>query len=301
MTKTLVILAAGIGSRFGGLKQLQPVGPSGEFIADYSVFDAMRAGFQKIVFVIRRDMEQVFQEQLGDRIVAHVPVEYVYQEILDLPDGVFAQLGRKKPWGTGHALLVCREVVDSPFAVINADDYYGRSAYTMLGEHLDQTASDPQAFGMVGYTLKDTLSASGTVARGICRVDGNGMLESVIERTKLAPSDGQVKYEVEHGRTAFLSGNEIVSMNFWGFKPSIFPQLEQDFRTFIGTFAKSTDAEFFLPTVVQGMVQQKKAAVRVLRTQESWCGMTCREDLELVRAQIRRRIDAGDYPSSLWA
>jgi UTP-glucose-1-phosphate uridylyltransferase len=295
MSRTLVVLAAGIGSRYGGLKQMDPVGPSGEFILDYSVYDALRAGFDRTVFVIRRDLEEAFRETLGRRLARHARVAYAYQALDDLPAGRRVPEGRTKPWGTGHAVLAAREAVDGPFAVINADDYYGRESYAALGDFLGRTAADARAYAMVGFVLRNTVSAHGSVARGICTVGAAGRLEAVVERTHIERQGDRMVCPEQP-----LSGDELVSMNMWGFKPSIFDALERDFRDFLEAHGGDPRAEFFMPTVVNDMIAKGAAAVTVLETPCRWVGVTNREDKPAVVAAIRALVDAGVYPASLW-
>lgn len=292
---TLVVLAAGIGSRYGGLKQMDPVGPSGEFILDYSVYDALRAGFDKVVFVIRPDIEAPFRETLGERIGRHVEVAYVQQELSSLPPGYGVPPNRVKPWGTGHAVLAARDAVDGPFAVINADDFYGRESYEGLGRFLRDSADDPSRYAMVGFILNNTLSEHGSVARGICSVDATGRLLNVVERVSIRRDGRRVVCDEQE-----LTGNEMASMNMWGFKPSLFDALARDFRSFLDTRRGDLKAEFFIPTVVNDLLVQGSVSVTVLKTPCRWVGVTNREDKPMVVAAIRELIDAGVYPADLW-
>jgi NDP-sugar pyrophosphorylase family protein len=283
MPITLLVLAAGVGSRYGGLKQIDPVGPNGETIIDYSIFDALRASFDKLVFVIRRDIEAPFKETIGSRFQKRMPVEYVFQ---DVPPQ------RQKPWGTGEAILVSRDAIRTPFAAINADDFYGRNSFQMLGDHLRSGGAD---FAMVGFPLRNTLSEFGRVARGVCECDNEGYLRSVTELTNVERVDGGV---VAGGRR--LSGDELVSMNMWGFTPAIFPQLERLFADFAKDKGQQPKAEFYIPTAVNELVTHCQARVKVLRTPDSWFGVTYREDRPRVIESIRKLIPNGEYPEKLW-
>lgn len=300
MSITLVILAAGIGSRYGGLKQMEPVGPSGEFLIDYAVYDALRAGFKKVVFVIRKDIQEAFCSAIEARLGEHVPAEHVFQESFNLPQGYFIPLGRKKPWGTGHAVLSCAEIVQEPFAVINADDFYGRESYAAVARFLAETAANSGVYGMVGFRVSETLSAHGSVARGVCRTRQDNTLESIIERTGIERSDGQIRYALEPSQWGYLSGKELVSLNMWGFKPGIFEYLRDEFRLFLDSFGKSSEAEFMIPTVVNKLISERKVAVKVLGTSSSWFGVTNPADKDTVTARIRALVDSGEYPSNLW-
>lgn len=301
MSKTLVVLAAGMGSRFGGLKQLAPVGPSGEFIADYSVYDAVRAGFEKIVFVLRKTMIEDFEATIGNRISAVVPVEYVFQELFNVPVGVFVPVDRKKPWGTGHAVLTARPAVDGPFAVVNADDFYGRQSYELLSRFLNETADDEQQYGMVGYKLSDTLSAHGSVSRGICNINNDGSLDSIVERAGLEPIEQQVRFLIEPNRWGYLSGSETVSMNIWGFKKSIFNELEVEFQNFIAHNVNAPGAEYMLPSMVHKMITAGKVKVKVMSSSGKWFGMTNPQDHAITVEHIKKMVEMGEYPSNLWA
>lgn len=285
MKPTLVVLAAGMGSRFGGLKQIAPVGPSGELVIDYSVYDALRAGFGRIVFVIRHDIEKDFREAIGARLEARADIRYAFQ---DKPEG------RTKPWGTGHAVLSARDQVPGNFGVINADDFYGPASYRLLAAHL-QTALDGAAadYGMVGFALKNTLSEHGTVARGICSVDAAGYLVGVEEVTEIA-SDGRA------GARSF-SGNEIASMNLWAFTPSVFGHLQRQFDTFRGGRGRDPKAEMYLPAAIDELIREGKARVKVMATPDPWLGVTYQQDRAAVQAGILKLVQAGVYPARLWA
>lgn len=292
---TLLILAAGMGSRYGGLKQIEAVGPAGETIMDYSVYDALRAGFGKLVFVIRRDIEQPFRQIVGARFEKRVPVEYVFQELNRLPAGFSVPPGRAKPWGTAHAILMAEEAVHEPFAAINADDFYGAESYRLLAGHFRSGGAD---YAMVGFVLRNTLSDFGGVARGVCQVDENQFLQSVTELTGIERDGAGAKNTVE-GRTARLTGDESVSMNFWGFHPALFGQLKERFAQFLKTKGGDLKAECYIPSVVNDLVAAGRARVKVLRCNASWFGVTYREDRPRVLDSIRQLIARGDYPEKL--
>jgi len=297
MGLTLLVLAAGMGSRYGGLKQLDPVGPSGETLMDYSIFDARRAGFDKLVFVIRRDIERPFREVIGRRFEDRLEVEYAFQELSQVPAGFAAPAGRKKPWGTGHALLAGAGAVREPFALINADDFYGANSFRVLAEHLRSGTPD---YAMVGFILRNTLSAHGTVARGVCRLDPARFLESVVELTRIEKDGQRAKYSDPAGKVHPLTGEETVSLNMWGFTPSIFDQVNGEFREFLEQHSRDEKAEFYIPTAVNRLVADGQARVKVLQTPDSWFGITYREDRETVVEGLRRLIERGDYPWKLW-
>jgi dTDP-glucose pyrophosphorylase len=294
---TLLILAAGMGNRYGGLKQMEPVGPNGETLIDYSIFDALRACFGKLVFVIRKEMEQPFRESVGKRFEKRIAVEYVFQELEMLPAGFSAPKGRRKPWGTTQAILLAAGVIDEPFVVINADDFYGAEGYRLLEQHL---RSGEQDYAMAGFVLRNTLSDFGAVARGVCRVSSDGYLEGVAEMTKIA-RDGTHAINTEaNGTTTRLEGGEVVSMNMWGFTPRIFPQLEEHFKRFLAAHRAEENSECYIPRVVNDLVAAGQARVKVLRTQDAWFGVTFREDRPRVVENINRLIRDGKYPERLW-
>jgi UTP-glucose-1-phosphate uridylyltransferase len=294
---TLLVLAAGMGSRYGGLKQIDPIGPGGESIIDYSVFDALRAGFGKLVFVIRRDIERPFKEFIGSRFEGRVEVEYVFQELNKLPPGFSAPPTRQKPWGTGHAVLMGAEVIREPFAAINADDFYGMHSFQLLGRHL---ASDSPDYAMVGFVLRNTLSEFGSVARGVCQTSADGFLQSVVELTRIERAGRAAKYTDAAGQVHSLTGDEIVSLNLWGFTPSIFEHLRREMVSFLKEDGQHEKAEFFIPTVVNSLLASGAAQVRVLRTPDSWFGVTYREDRPRVIQSMQELIRRGDYPERLW-
>jgi hypothetical protein len=294
----LLVLAAGMGSRYGGLKQIDPVGPSGETIIDYSIFDALRAGFGKLVFVIRKDIEQQFREIVGSRFENRIAVEYVYQELDKLPAGYSLPAGRTKPWGTTHAILMAEDVINEPFAAINADDFYGRNAYQVLADHLNSGTPD---YAMVGFILKNTLSDFGTVARGVSRVDANNYLTHIVELMKIERDGAGAKDTGPDGSITKLTGDEAVSMNFWGFTPALFPQIKAEFEKFLKKSGGELKSECYIPATVGDLVTAGQAKCKVLRSPDSWFGVTYREDRPSVVENIRKLIAKGDYPGKLWA
>ena len=302
MKPTLVVLAAGMGSRYGGLKQVDPVGPSGEAILDYSVFDAYRAGFGKVVFIIRKDFETEFKERVGSKYEGILPVEYCYQDINDLPSPFTVPAERAKPWGTAHAIRAARGVVKEPFAAINADDFYGRDAFAKLAAFLQRPAAADGKFhfAMVGYKLDLTLSDNGSVARGICKVDG-GKLESVTEMTKLVRVPGGAENREDESNPVKLTGEERVSMNLWGFTPELFAALESRFPAWLEKNGAELKSEWYIPFVVDELIHEGKADVEVLPTDSNWFGVTYREDKPFVTAEIGKLVAAGEYPQSLLA
>jgi hypothetical protein len=300
---SLVVMAAGIGRRYGGLKQIDPVGPNGEIIIDYSIYDALNAGFGKVVFVIKKDIEEAFRERVGRTIEKQCETTYVFQKLEDVPEGFEVPPGRQKPWGTGHATLSCRNVVHSPFAVINADDFYGRSSYQTLCDYL-RSAQDRDGvynYCMVGYVLESTLTEHGHVARGVCTVDEDGFLVKIRERTRIEKFGEIVKY-TEDGETWIeIPGESVVSTNMWGFTLSLFSELEARFPQFLQENSDNIQkAEYFLPDVVGDLLKQKKATVKVLATNERWLGITYQQDKPGVKQAIRDLIRRGVYPENLW-
>lgn len=293
----LVILAAGMGSRFGGLKQVQPVGPAGELIIEYSIFDARRAGFDRVVLVIRKDIEADFRATIGRRIESHIAVEYVFQELTDVP-AASRDLGaaRTKPWGTGHAVLAARHAVRRPFAVINADDFYGAAGYRALATHFSASSR----YALVGYPLRQTLSEHGTVSRGLCAIEGPGRLRSITELTKIEKTADGAKYTDSAGVTHRLTGEETVSMNFWGFTPAVFGQLERKFADFLAARGADPKAEFYLPTALSELNERREADIALLRSDDAWFGITYREDLPTATAAVQDMVSRGRYPAPLW-
>lgn len=299
-TVTLVVLAAGIGSRYGGLKQVDPIGPAGEIVVDYSVFDALRAGFDEIVFVIRPEIEKDFRDSIGKRVEPRVSVRYVHQKLDALPAGVAVPPGRTKPWGTGHAILACRDLVRTPFGVVNADDLYGRRSYAELGAFLRSVHPGDDRYGMVAFTLRNTLSEHGTVARGICDVGPGGLLRGVVERTKIEQAPEGATMRLESGELLRFTGEEPASMNMWGFTPALFAHLERQFGEFLAKTGSDAKSEFFIPSVVDRLIREKRATVRVMHTPEKWFGVTYPQDKPTVVAAIRELARQGVYPSPLW-
>ncbi len=294
---TLVVMAAGIGSRYGGLKQVDPVGPSGEIIIDYSLHDAHRAGFRKVVFVIKREIEEVFRERIGQKAEALMDTRYAFQELTDLPEGFGIPEGRVKPWGTGHAVLAARAHLDGPFAVINGDDFYGRHAFQVLGDFLRETQEG--RYAMVGYALENTLTEHGHVSRGVCTADEDGRLTSITERTRIQSFGEAVRYTEDGVIWEDLPRQAPVSMNLWGFSLDFLKALEARFPDFLTRMADPLKAEYFLPGVVDALVQEGRATVQVLPTASKWFGITYPEDKPRVQAAIAALVAAGDYPSPL--
>jgi Nucleotidyl transferase len=296
MTKpTLLVLAAGMGSRYGGLKQIDPVGAHGETIIDYSIYDAMRASFGKIVFVIRRDIEEPFKKIVGARFEKKIPVEYVFQELTQLPPGFSVPPTRTKPWGTGQAILLAADVIREPFAAINADDFYGANSFRALAEHLCSSAD----FAMVGFTLRNTLSEFGSVARGVCQTTADGFLEGVTELTKIEREGAGAKAVSADGNVLPMTGDETVSMNMWGFTPALFAPLRERFIEFLKRHGAEEKSEFYIPAAVNEIVRAGSAQVKVLRSPDAWFGVTYREDRPFVVEGIRRLVARGDYPDTL--
>jgi len=290
-----------MGSRYGGLKQMDPMGPNGESLLDYSVFDAKRAGFESVTFVIRRDFEELFKQQVGRRYEGHMEVRYVFQQLDELPGGHKVPVGREKPWGTTHAIWCARDVVKEPFAAINADDFYGADAYRKLCDFLSKVSMDatPAPFAMVGFQLGRTLSDHGTVSRGVCQVDDKGMLTHILEYTKIEKSTSGA--EQNEAPAAKFSGLEPVSMNFWGFTPAVFPMLESELLEFLGAQGAEMKSEVYIPNTVGQLTHKALATCRVLETDSEWFGVTYREDKPVVQESIRRLIAAGLYPQTLTA
>ena len=297
---TLLVLAAGMGSRYGGLKQLDSVGPNGETVIDYSVFDAIRAGFNKVVFIIREDFKEEFKLSIGEKFQDRIEVEYAFQKLDELPPGYTIPNDRTKPWGTGHAILSAMQTVRDPFAVINADDFYGQLAYQQIYNYLSETPVDalPANYCMVGYPLKNTLSEHGSVSRGICSVSEDDKLNSVRELTHIVKKHSEIFNEV-NGEKESLTGDEVVSMNMWGFSPQVFIQLERLFSEFLKENLNVLSSEFYIPFAVDNLIQSGTATVEVLETTEKWFGVTYQEDKVQVQKAILSLIQYGDYPSSI--
>jgi dTDP-glucose pyrophosphorylase len=297
MKPTLLVLAAGMGSRYGGLKQLDGVGPSGETIMDYSIFDAVRGGFGKVVFVIRQSFESDFREKILKKYEHIVPVEIVFQELDKLPEGFPLNQERVKPWGTNHALMMGKEVIREPFAVINADDFYGRESFRILAEYLSGLEGKQNDYCMIGYRIGNTLSESGSVARGICEKNAEEFLTSVVERTYIIrDTDGKIKYKGDDGEMQTTGENVPVSMNMWGFTPEYFNYSDEQFIDFLQENQDNPKAEFFIPLVVNNLIVSGKARVKVLDTPSKWFGVTYIEDRPGVVAKIRELVNKGEYP-----
>lgn len=300
MKPTLLVMAAGMGSRYGGLKQIDAMGPSGETILDYSVFDAIRAGFGKVVFIIRPDFAADFRDRIGNKFAGKIEVAYAFQTLDKLPAGFTVPAGREKPWGTTHAILCARECIDTPFAVINADDFYGQDSYAVLSKKLQATANNEHHYCMVGFTLKNTLSDHGTVARGVCRTNAQGFLTDIQELLKIAKTAQGGENSADDGTVTKLTGDEPVSMNMWGFTPSIFPQLEKLFKDFLAAKGQEMKSECYIPLSLGEIVKTGNADCAVLRTHSTWFGVTYREDKPIVQASINQLVQQGAYPANLW-
>ena len=288
-----------MGSRFGGLKQIEPVGPNGETILEYSVYDAIRAGFGKVVFVIRESFAESFKTRFESKLAGKIEISYVYQETNMLPEGFQLPEGREKPWGTGHAVLMAKDAISEPFAVINADDFYGAEAYRVIAEYLTK-AIIPEKYAMVGYRLNNTLSEFGSVSRGICVTDENNRLTKITETHKIRPEGGEILCESEENKTIKLTGQETVSMNFWGFHPSIFENIETQFIDFLSNQINQPKSEFYIPFVVFEMIKTGLISVEVLHAASPWFGVTYQEDKPFVIEQIQNLTDRGIYPAKLW-
>jgi NDP-sugar pyrophosphorylase family protein len=297
VSPTLLALAAGMGSRYGGLKLIEPVGPGGESILDYSISDARRAGFDRIVLVIRKGIESQIKQGLGTRFEKHLSLEYVFQEVNKLPPGFRAPGERVRPWGTTHAILMAAGAIHEPFAVINVDDLYGGESYRALAHHLQSGTTD---YATVGLVLRNTLSEFGTVARGVCDLDSDGYLKGILELKNIEREGGHAKDIDAEGRETKLTGNETVSINMWGFTPAVFPQLAEQFENFLEVHRASLEAECFVPNSVNNLISTGQARVKVLRCADSWFGVTYREDQSKAVDRIRHLIEEGHYPKKLW-
>ncbi|MBZ4676242.1 MAG: nucleotidyltransferase [Anaerophaga sp.] len=298
MKPTLLILAAGMGSRYGGLKQMDELGPHGESVIDYSVFDAIRAGFGKVVFVIRPSFAEAFKERFESRLKGKIDTGYVYQELDNIPEGFKVPEGREKPWGTGHAMLMAKDVINEPFAIINADDFYGKEAYQSAVNFINNHPAENE-YAMIGYALKNTLSEHGTVSRGVCKTDINNYLKEVTERTKIGWEDGKI-YFYEGNQKTELTGNEPVSMNFWIFKPSFFDELEKGFINFLKEKGEEKKSEYYFNVCADELIKSGKATTLVINTDAKWFGVTYKEDKPIVRENLKKLIEKGDYPEKLW-
>jgi dTDP-glucose pyrophosphorylase len=301
MKPTLFVLAAGMGSRYGGLKQLDGLGPNGETIMDYSIFDAIRGGFGKVVFVIRKDFEQDFREKILSKYENHIPVALVFQALDNLPEGYTCPEGRVKPWGTNHAVLMGKEVIHEPFAVINADDFYGRDSFAVLGKALSEVKEgEKNDYCMVGYRVGNTLSESGSVARGVCQTNAEGYLTTVVERTSIERINGKVSFKDENDVMQTIADNTPVSMNMWGFTPDYFDYSEAYFKTFLTENMTNLKAEYFIPLMVNKLINDGTARVKVLDTTSKWFGVTYAADRQGVVDKIQALVDAGEYPAKLF-
>ena len=301
----LVVMAAGMGSRYGGLKQIDPVGPMGQLIIDYSIYDAKRAGFDTVVFVIKHEIEDTFKSAIGDRLSKYINVRYAYQELTDLPEGYTVPEGRVKPWGTAHAILAARNVVDGPFAVVNADDYYGPQAFQVIYDYLSATPDRPGCyeFAMVGYQLGNTVTEHGHVARGVCEEDENGFLTAVTERTRIEKDGADARFTEDDGATwTPISGKAIVSMNLWGLKRSFIDEAWDRFPAFLDSALAQnpTKGEYYLPSVISQLISEGKARAKVLRSADKWHGVTYQADKPAVVAAIAEKVASGMYPADLW-
>jgi len=297
---TLLVLAAGMGSRYGGLKQLDPMGPSGETLLDYSVFDAVRAGFDRVVFIIRRDIEAEFRAKIGARYEGKIAVDYVFQQLDALPEGFSVPEGRQKPWGTAHAIWCARAALNGPFAAINADDFYGGKSYEVIGKFLKAGPADTARFAMAGYRLSNTLSEHGSVARGVCEVDAAGRLIHIVECTGIEGGEGGIRQQEADGSVRAFTGGESVSMNFWGLTPAVFPLIESQLTAFLKEKSQDPKAEFYIPMAIGEMVTRGEATLDVLPTDAAWFGVTYREDKPIVMESLAALHASGAYPTPLW-
>ncbi len=298
---TLVILAAGMGSRYGGLKQIDPITDNNEFIIDFSIFDAVKAGFDKVVFIIKKENYEAFRDTVGARVEPYIKVEYAFQSLDQLPEGSSIPEGREKPWGTSHAVLCAKEFIKDNFAVINADDFYGRDAFRKLAQHLSSIKTTDTNYCMIGYILRNTLTENGTVSRGKCVTNDSGMLDSITELTKIKTHGKDALYLGDDGEWHSLDGNTIVSMNCWGLTPAIFDSLESGFVKFLsGEGGKALKSEYYLPGAVDEMMHEGKCDVKVIATTASWYGVTYSEDKPAVKASLRKLMESGEYPEKLW-
>lgn len=300
MKPTLFVLAAGMGSRYGGLKQLDGLGPNGETIMDYSIFDAIRSGFGKVVFVIRKDFEDDFRTKILRKYENHIPVEVVFQSIQDLPEGFTCPAERTKPWGTNHAVLMGKDVIKEPFAVINADDFYGRDSFEVLGKELTALTGKTNQYCMVGFRVGNTLSESGSVARGVCETNAEGYLTGVVERTAIERINGEIQFTDENDQTIVIGDNTPVSMNMWGFTPDYFAYSENYFKQFLQKNMDNPKSEYFIPLMVNELITKGTASVKVLDTTSKWFGVTYAADRQSVVDKISALITAGEYPEKLF-
>lgn len=302
MKPTLLILAAGMGSRYGGLKQMDQIGPSGEAIIDYSIYDAIRAGFEKVTFIIRKNIEKEFREVFENKLRGKIETEFIFQELEMVPEGISFSSERVKPWGTAHAVWVAKDYIREPFVVINADDFYGAGSYQTIADYLMQDGMvNSSNYGMVGYQVRHTLSDFGSVTRGVCEASDDDFMKAVVERTEIVKEGQQIYYiDKEEGKVS-LSGDELVSMNFWGFTPSIFDHFEKAFTEFINVNAGKPKTELYIPKVINDLVARDVASVKVLPSRDLWFGVTYREDKPVAVEHIRKLVEEGVYPDNLWS
>lgn len=297
---TLVLLAAGMGSRYGGVKQIDGVGPNGEAIIDYSIYDALHVGFTDLCFVVRAEIEDAVREFFAGKFPDSIRVTYAVQSLDDLPDDLAVPAERSKPWGTAHAVYAARSVVDTPFAVVNADDFYGRDAYKTINAYLSALANDETDYAMVGYRLEDTLSEHGTVSRGICEKDADGFLASIEEHKRIEHVGSRIVDTLDDGSTVELQPDDIASMNMFGFTPAVFDQIDEELARFVRQRGDDPTAEFYIPTLMTRLIETERAQMRVLSTQAKWFGMTYKEDKPKVQTRIREYVESGVYPKKLW-
>ena len=300
MKPTLFVLAAGMGSRYGGLKQLDGLGPDSETIMDYSIFDAIRSGFGKLVFVIRKDFEADFRAKIVSKYENHIPVEVVFQSLHDLPEGFDCPSDRTKPWGTNHAVMMGKEVIHEPFAVINADDFYGRNSFDVLRRALSAVSGKKNEYCMIGFRVGKTLSEGGSVARGVCETNQEGWLTAIVERTAIERIDGNIQFVDENGNSCILDENVPVSMNMWGFTPDYFVYSEEYFKDFLRNNGDNLRSEYFIPLMINELVTKNKARVKILNTTSEWFGITYAKDRQNVVEKIQALVDAGEYPAKLF-
>ena len=299
MKPSLVVLAAGMGSRYGSLKQIDKYGPSGETIIDYSIYDALEAGFGNIVFVIRKSFEAEFKEAYGDKYSSRADVHFVFQEMENIPAGFTVPPGREKPWGTAHAVLMAKEYVNTPFAIINGDDYYGKKSFQAICQHLNSMSSANLSACLIGYVLRNTLSENGKVSRGICEVDQEGSLSSIVERTEIYKGTKTDAYYIEDDEQNDLTGDEIVSMNLMGFSAGVFGLIETEFEKFLSLHGTELKSEFYIPFILD-KVKEQGIKVPVIMTQENWFGVTYKEDKQLAQRKLQDLVNQGVYPKKLW-
>jgi UTP-glucose-1-phosphate uridylyltransferase len=301
MKPTLLVLAAGMGSRYGSLKQIDPVGPSGETIIDYSIYDAIRAGFGKVVFIIRQSFEEDFKKLFITKLQPYIDVEYVFQEIDKLPEGMKVSAERVKPWGTAHAVLMGKDVIHEPFAVINGDDFYSYEAFQTMATYLSSLSDREQSnYSLVGYQVENTISENGTVSRGVCLSDENNLLKSVTERHHIEKSGESIVCKDDEGNSLLINTGTLVSMNFWGFTPLYFKQTESLFKDFLLENGDSLKAEFYIPYAIDNLIRKSEASVKVLRCNAKWFGVTYKEDKPVVIAKLAQLVKNGLYPAKLW-